>query len=992
MIYCSRKLRSIMTVKNQNPALQNLAQQLDGELHYDHLLRVLYATDASVYRSLPTAVALPRHTNDIKVLIDFAQRTQIPLIPRTAGTSLAGQCVGEGIVVDVSKYMNQILELNPEERWVRVQPGVIRDDLNRFLKPYGLFFGPNTSTSNRCMIGGMVGNNSSGTTSIQYGTTRDHVLELHTILSDGSQVVFGQLEASAFAKKLEGETLENRIYRHLAERLQDKQVQKEIVAQFPKAGIHRRNTGYAVDELLPLQPFNPTGAAFNMCRLLAGSEGTLSFTTEIKISLDPLPAPEAIVIAAHFNSIRESMDATLIAMQYQPSACELMDKIILDCTKGNREYQKNRFFVDGDPAAILCVELRSDDLSVTQEQAEALIAHLKAKGLGYAYPMVKDQNIKAVWDLRKAGLGLLSNVPGDAKPVACIEDTAVALEDLPDYVSDFEQLMEEYGQRSVFYAHAGAGELHLRPILNLKKKRDRQLFYSITRSTAELVKKYGGSLSGEHGDGRVRAAFIPLMLGEKNYALLKEIKNTWDPQGIFNPGKITDAPPMNTSLRYEEEQEDPEISTKFDYTEVGGILRAVEKCNGSGDCRKSAEAGGVMCPSYQATRDEKDTTRARANALREFLTRPQRKQKNPFNHPALKEVMDLCMSCKGCTSECPSNVDMSSIKAEFQYQYFRANGVPLRHRLFAENASLNSLGAKVSGLTNFVFRQSLTSSLLKRLMGVHPNRKIPAVARQTLRSWYTKNYSKLPPASKSRGKVWFFFDEYTNLLDAQIGIKAVQLLHHLGYEVLACDHAESGRSHLSKGLLNRAKALSEANVRTFADKVNDETPLLGVEPSAILGFRDEYPRLVEPKLKEAAKKLGENALMIEEFLKKEMDAGRILPEDFQPKVRHILLHGHCHQKALSKVEDAAFLLGFPEGHTVELIPSGCCGMAGSFGYETEHYEVSMKVGELVLFPTIRQTPEEVIIAAAGTSCRHQIFDGTQRQALHPVEILWEILA
>ena len=980
-----------MTVKNQAPALQELARQLDGELHYDHLLRVLYATDASVYRSLPTAVALPKHTEDIKVLIDFAQRTNTPLIPRTAGTSLAGQCVGEGIVVDVSKYMHQILEVNAEERWVRVQPGVIRDDLNRYLKPYGLFFGPNTSTSNRCMIGGMVGNNSSGTTSIQYGTTRDHVLSLHTLLSDGSEVVFEDLKGPAFAEKLKGDRLENKIYRHLVERLQEAEVQKEIVAEFPKAGIHRRNTGYAVDELLHLQPFKPDGPSFNLCRLLAGSEGTLAFTTEIKISVDPLPAPEAIVVAAHFNSIRESMDATLIAMRHQPSACELMDKIILDCTKDNREYQKNRFFVEDDPEAILCVELRSNDLDVTQKQAEALIAELKAAGLGYAFPMVKDKNIKAVWDLRKAGLGLLSNVPGDAKPVACIEDTAVALEDLPDYVSEFEQMMEEYGQRSVFYAHAGAGELHLRPILNLKKKKDRQLFYDITRTTAELVKKYRGSLSGEHGDGRVRAAFIPLMLGEKNYALLKEIKKTWDPQGVFNPGKITDAPPMNTSLRYEEEQATPAVATQFDYSEVGGILRAVEKCNGSGDCRKSAEAGGVMCPSYQATRNEKDTTRARANALREFLTQHQEEQQNPFNHPELKEVMDLCMSCKGCTSECPSNVDMSSIKAEFQYQYFKANGVPLRHRLFAENASLNSIGAKVSGLTNFAFSNRLTSAALKRFMGVHPKREIPRVARQTLRNWYKKQYPKLARAKKQRGQVWFFFDEYTNLLDAEIGIKAIELLHHLGYEVQGCAHAESGRSHLSKGLLDRAKKMAEQNVRTFADKVSYKIPLLGVEPSAILGFRDEYPRLVEADLRDQAKALGQNALMIEEFLKREMDAGRILPEDFRGKERHILLHGHCHQKALASVQDAAFLLGFPEGHTVEIIPSGCCGMAGSFGYEKEHYQVSMQVGELVLFPAIRRADEEAVIAAAGTSCRHQIHDGTQRQALHPVELLWELV-
>lgn len=980
-----------MTIQHSTGALKKLQQQLEGELHYDNLLRVLYATDASVYRSLPTAVALPKHSQDIKTLIQFAHTHKISLIPRTAGTSLAGQCVGDGIVVDVSKYMHRILELNVEERWVRVQPGVIRDDLNRYLKPFGLFFGPNTSTSNRCMIGGMVGNNSSGTTSIQYGTTRDHVLELQTILSDGSEVIFHDLDQQAFAEKQNGDRLENKIYQQLAHKLGDPAIQDQILKDFPKAGIHRRNTGYAVDELLHLQPFTKEGPVFNLCKLLAGSEGTLAFTTEIKLSLDPLPAPEAVVVAAHFDSIRASMDATLIAMRYNPSACELMDKIILDCTKGNLEYEKSRFFVEGDPAAILCVEIRADQKTDALAQAQALIAELQQANLGYSFPTIEGPRTKEVWDLRKAGLGLLSNVPGDAKPVACIEDTAVALEDLPAYVSEFEQLMKEFDQRSVFYAHAGAGELHLRPILDLKKKKDRQLFYDITLSTAELVKKYQGSLSGEHGDGRVRAAFIPLMLGDANYQLLKEIKAQWDPKGIFNPGKITDAPPMNEALRYEEEQVTPTIDTLFDYNEVGGILRAVEKCNGSGDCRKSAEAGGVMCPSYQATRNEKDTTRARANTLREFLTRHQTEGGNAFNHPELKEVMDLCISCKGCTSECPSNVDMASIKAEFQHQYHKANGIPLRSRLFAENATLNGMAAKVSGLSNWFYTNSLTSGIMKKMLGVHPKRSIPQVAKLTLRSWYKKEYPKLVLPAIQKGRVNLFADEYTDLLDASIGIKAVELLVKLGYEVKLVDHVESGRSHISKGLLDRAKDLAAQNVEIFSPLVSEVAPLIGVEPSAILTFRDEYPRMVDPIHRGPAKKLAKNALMVEEFLKREIDAGRITAADFHQEPKTILLHGHCHQKALSSVADAAWLLSLPANYTVEVIPSGCCGMAGSFGYEAEHYEVSMKIGELVLFPKVRKAASDTLIAAAGTSCRHQIHDGTQREALHPVEILWAAL-
>ncbi len=977
-----------MTVKTTNKLLDTLKSQLEGDLHYDKLLRVLYATDASVYRELPTAVALPKNQADLKILLQFANTHQLPLIPRTAGTSLAGQCVGKGIVVDTSKYLNRILELNVEEKWVRVEPGVIRDDLNRYLKSYGLFFGPNTSTSNRCMIGGMVGNNSSGTTSIQYGTTRDHVLELETLLSDGSEAHFKDLSSMEIKEKQELPSLEGAIYRHLFTELEKEEVQAEIQKEFPKRSIHRRNTGYAVDELLELQPFNAEGGAFNLCKLLSGSEGTLAFTTAIKISLDPLPPTESVIVAAHFANLGASMSATLIAMEYEPSFCELMDKIILDCTKGNLEYEPMRFFVEGDPAAILCVEFRSDKIEESRKQAKAFINDLEKAQLGYAFPQVEGPRIKDVWNLRKAGLGLLSNVPGDAKPVACIEDTAVALDDLPAYVAEFEKIMKDFDQRAVFYAHAGAGELHLRPILDLKKKKDRQLFYEITRSTAELVKKYQGSLSGEHGDGRVRAAFIPLMLGDKNYQLFKDIKQIWDPQGLLNPGKITDAEPMTESLRYEEEQETREFDTMFNYEEVGGILRAVEKCNGSGDCRKSPEAGGVMCPSYQATKNEKDTTRARANALREFLTRTE-EGGQAFNHPELKEVMDLCISCKGCTSECPSNVDMATVKAEFQYQYFKKNGIPLRSRLFAENASLNGLGAKVSGLTNFVFNNRLTGGLMKQTMGVHPKRSIPNVAKETVRKWYHKSYQKMPPPSTTKGKVWFFNDEFTNLLDAEIGKKAIQLLRHLGYEVALIKHPESGRSHISKGLLDRAKKLAEQNVKTFKDLVSEQTPLVGVEPSAILSFRDEYPRLVGAKHKAEAVALGQNALMVEEFLKREIDAGRITAADFHSTEKKILLHGHCHQKALSSVPDAALLLSLPQNYLVEIIPSGCCGMAGSFGYEKEHYEVSMKIGELVLFPAVRNAKAEVTIAAPGTSCRHQIHDGTQRQALHPVEILWE---
>ncbi len=968
-------------------ALQKLAQGLSGDLHYDHLMRVLYATDASVYRELPLAVALPKNTEDIQLLINFAHQYKTSLIPRSAGTSLAGQCVGDGIVVDVSKYMTEILEVNQEEKWVRVQPGVIRDELNRYLQSYGLFFGPNTSTSNRCMIGGMVGNNSCGTTSIVYGSTRDHVLELHTVLSDGSKAVFKALSKEELEEKCKDNvSLESKIYLHMLEELGQADIQENIRQEFPKASIHRRNTGYAVDELLKLQPFEEKGAPFNFCQLLSGSEGTLAFTTEIKLHLDPLPPQEVVVAAIHFPSIADSMKATLIAMRHQPSACELVDKIILDCTKGNIEQEKNRFFVEGDPAAILCVEFRADDIQLARNKALALIEETKQAGLGYAYPMVEAAQTKSVWDLRKAGLGLLSNIPGDAKPVACIEDTAVDLPDLPAYIEEFEQLMAQYGQRSVFYAHAGAGELHLRPILDLKKEKDRQLFHDITKDTAALVKKYQGSLSGEHGDGRVRAEFIPMMVGQDNYDLFLRLKSVWDPLNIFNPGKIVEAPPMNESLRYEQDQQDKPIETAFSFDKEGGILRAVEKCNGSGDCRKLPTAGGTMCPSYQATRDEKDTTRGRANALREFLTR-QDTSNSPFAHPELKEVMDLCIGCKGCTSECPSNVDMASIKSEFSFQYQKANGFSRRSRLFADNAKYNKLAARFRPISNWMFTNNFSSRLMKNYMGIHPKRSIPTLSKGNLYRWYRKNYPKIRPTDDIKGRVILFADEFTLLLESHIGIRSIELLCRLGYEVQLLKHPESGRSHISKGFLEEAKALAEANVEFFHELVSEEQPLIGIEPSAILGFRDEYPRLVKEELVEKAEQLKQHVCLIDEFLEQEARKGHITTHNFTEEALQIHLHGHCHQKALSSVAHTAWLLSLPKNYSVDVIPSGCCGMAGSFGYEAEHYEVSMKIGEMVLFPTVRKAGQQSMIAAPGTSCRAQILDGTGREALHPVEVL-----
>ncbi|WP_109300800.1 FAD-binding and (Fe-S)-binding domain-containing protein [Aquimarina sp. AU474] len=962
--------------------LNSLGNQIEGELHYDQLTKTLYATDASVYRRIPEAVVFPKSISDLKKVIEFASEYKIGIIPRTAGTSLAGQCVGEGIVVDVSKYFTNIISLDEQQKTVTVEPGVIRDDLNRFLKPYGLFFGPNTSTSNRCMIGGMVGNNSSGTTSIQYGVTRDKVVALQTLLSDGSEAGFSEIPSSLFHEKRKLNTLEGKVYNEIYSSLLPGSVQEQIKAQFPKPDIHRRNTGYAIDELISSDVFTDDDTRFNMCKLLSGSEGTLAFTTRITLQLDELPPRESLIIAAHFHSIDDCMNAIVPIMEHSLFTCEMMDKTILDCTKNNIEQLKNRFFIVDDPEAILLLELRSNSSTDLENQKNDVLHTLNISKLSYANPILKGKEIDQALELRKAGLGLLGNIVGDKKAVACIEDTAVAIPDLANYISEFTAIMKKYDQQAVYYAHAGAGELHLRPILDLKKSEDVVLFKKITDDVASLVKKYKGSMSGEHGDGIVRAGYIPFMIGKENYKIIEHIKKVFDPDNIFNPGKIVDAYPMDKKLRYEIDRTEPKIETIFDFSDSMGILRAAEKCNGSGDCRKSVEAGGTMCPSYRATKNEKDTTRGRANALREFLTNTEKA--NKFDNKELKEVFDLCLSCKGCSSECPSNVDVATLKAEFEYQYQQKNGISLRTKLFANNNRLNELGRIVPGLTNFIFKNNFTSGVMKSALGIAKQRSLPLLSKESLRSWCKNNLEKLQPSNPIK-TIYFFVDEFTNHLDSEIGVDAITLLTELNYEIRIVNHKESGRTFISKGLLEQAKILANENINIFCDLVSSETPIIGLEPSAILTFRDEYLRLGENK--EKAVSLSENTFLIDEFLAREIEIGNVTSDHFSNETKTIKLHGHCHQKALSNIHNTFKLLNLPKNFKVTIIPSGCCGMAGSFGYEKEHYEISMQVGEQILFPTVRKTSVDTIIAAVGTSCRHQIMDGTTRQALHPVSIM-----
>ncbi|WP_269540850.1 FAD-binding and (Fe-S)-binding domain-containing protein [Cerasicoccus fimbriatus] len=964
----------------------SLSASLRGELNTGDMMRRLYATDASEYQEMPAAVAFPEAESDIPALIHFARNNGLSLIPRTAGTSLAGQVVGHGIVVDLGR-LNQIKHIDAESRRVVVQPGVVRNELNQVLYPHGMLFGPETSTANRAMIGGMVGNNSCGSNSVVYGSARDHLISCRGFLSDGSEVTFKALTEAEFAAKCEGDSLEAHIYRECRDLLSDAANRATITERFPKKSIPRRNTGYALDMLMDAKVFDPDSEQpFNLCKLIAGSEGTLFIGVEFEIDCNPLPPPYSALVCAHFETVLESLNSVGLALSEQPFAVELIDKNILDASKRSREQLQNRFFVQGDPGAIIVVDIRGETQDAVDRKIEHLINNLKFAQLGYAYPVLRGTDQGKVWELRRAGQGLMSNIPGDAKPREVCEDTAVDVRDLPAYIGEFDQIMrDKYDIECVYYAHAGSGELHTRPIFNLKTPEGMQKFRGVAEDIAALVRKYNGSLSGEHGDGRLRGEFIPLMVGEECYAMMKRVKAAFDPQNIFNPGKIVDTPPMDAQLRYGPDKNYPEYETLFDFSDTHGFLHAAEQCNGSGDCRKGPTAGGTMCPSYMATKHEKDTTRARANILRQTITEGPQTARAAFGSKDAKEVLDLCLSCKGCKSECPSNVDMAKLKAEFLQHHYDIHGAPQRAKMIAKYVQSQKLARMAPWAWNLLFGTESIRKALNFFVGFHPDRTIPLMPKQTLKSWFKRH---TPHANAGKvGEVWLFNDEFTNFGDPHVGIKAVELLERLGYKVDLAPVEESGRTWLSKGFVRQAQELINHNTDTLHRKVTKQKPMIGIEPSAILTFRDEAIDLARGEQKQRAKDTAQHCWTFEEFMVREFEAGRIKHESFTDEPRTVRLHGHCFQKALVGVQPSLAALTLPQNYAVVLIPSGCCGMAGSFGYEHEHYNVSMKVAELALLPAVRAADENDIIAAAGTSCRHQIHDGAQKTALHPAEVL-----
>ena len=942
---------------------RELAIELRGDVRFDKISRALYSTDASVYQIEPIGVVVPRSRQELLRVVQICARLHCPITMRGGGTSQAGQAIGPGLVVDTSKYLNAVLELNTEQRWVRVEPGVVLDELNAQLRPHGLRFAPDISTASRATIGGMMANNSSGARSVVYGKTIDHVIEQEVALSDGSVVTFGPVSDRDLDGTRAGDTLEARCYRVVAELAE--QHRDEIDRRFPK--VLRRVGGYNLDAFTPGRPFN-------LARLMVGSEGTLGVVLSAKLNLVPLPNAKAVLVI-QFANLLESLAAAPLILRHGPSAVEVMDKSILDHTRKSPALEALRqSFIEGDPGSLLCVEFYADRAEDLPPKLEALERELRQHRFGYRYYHALDLAQQArIWSLREAGLGLSMAMRDDAKSISFVEDTAVAPERLRDYIERFLAVVARHGTTAGVYAHASVGCLHVRPVVNMKTEAGVRQFEATANEIADLVLEFGGALSGEHGDGLVRGPFMAKMFGPVLYDAFRTIKQTFDPHGIFNPGKIVDAPPITANLRFGPGYSTRNPTTYFEYAE-GGVAGAIEMCSGLGACRKTLE--GTMCPSYMATREEQHSTRGRANLLR--LAIAGRLGESGLGDHGVYGSLDLCLECRACKAECPVGVDVARFKSEFLADYWDRHGTPLEARVLGNARTVARWGSRLAPLSNWIAGSCPAQMLNERLLGMDRRRRLPRFRRRTL--------GHLAETSKGDADALLFNDTFTNHYDPEIGLAAMRVLESTGIRTALAPNRCCGRPQISKGLLGRARDLAARNTDALYADAAAGRPIVFCEPSCLSAVREDAPALLRGEARQRAEAIASVSVLFEEF------ASTIASHlTLKPGPASILLHGHCHQKSMGLVASSRALLARIPGARVVDLDAGCCGMAGSFGYARDHYDLSRAIGERRLFPAVRNKPEGTVVVAAGTSCRHQIADFTGETAVHPAVLLAGLL-